>query len=349
MSVTIKEIAELARVHRSTVDKVLHSREGVSVEVRAKVQKIIDEQGYKPNQIGKALARQNNPDTIAVFLLQVDAYEEIRRGIDDAYEEIRNYGCRLEIHIFDGNDSTAQIKALKKLSAKKISGLVISPISSPEIAEAINELVDKGIPVVTVNTDISNSRRMCFVGQDAYRAGRSAGNLMGEILGGNGRIAVYKNERLLGSSERQRGFTDVISEFYPDIRIERIVNTNESDILTYRETLKLLQEIDNISGIFITCGQVREAARAVKSLQTDKKIKMISFDLYPDIIKLVIEGVIQFTIGQNLRDQGYRSLKTVSDVILYDKHPDTDFVRTSIDIRNRENIDVMESNSILEN
>jgi len=55
MRATLKQIAEMSGVHRSTVDKVLHGREGVSSEVRDRVQKIIDELGYQPNAIGKAL------------------------------------------------------------------------------------------------------------------------------------------------------------------------------------------------------------------------------------------------------------------------------------------------------
>ena len=43
MKVTMKQIAEIAGVHRSTVDKVIHGRPGVSDDVRQKVQKIIDE------------------------------------------------------------------------------------------------------------------------------------------------------------------------------------------------------------------------------------------------------------------------------------------------------------------
>lgn len=34
MKITIKQIAEIAGVHRSTVDKVLHNREGVSQELK---------------------------------------------------------------------------------------------------------------------------------------------------------------------------------------------------------------------------------------------------------------------------------------------------------------------------
>ena len=53
VGVTIKQIAEMAGVHRSTVDKVLHKRPGVSDDVRKKVQEIIDECNYEANPIGK--------------------------------------------------------------------------------------------------------------------------------------------------------------------------------------------------------------------------------------------------------------------------------------------------------
>lgn len=55
MAITIKQISEMANVHRSTADKVLHNRPGVSEPVRKRIQKIIDECNYHVNPVGKAL------------------------------------------------------------------------------------------------------------------------------------------------------------------------------------------------------------------------------------------------------------------------------------------------------
>lgn len=46
MKITIRKIAELAGVSRGTVDKVVHGRSGVGDDVRARVQAIIDAEGY---------------------------------------------------------------------------------------------------------------------------------------------------------------------------------------------------------------------------------------------------------------------------------------------------------------
>ena len=43
MAVTLKQIAEMAGVHKSTVDKVIHNRPGVSDEVRLKIRRLLEE------------------------------------------------------------------------------------------------------------------------------------------------------------------------------------------------------------------------------------------------------------------------------------------------------------------
>ena len=80
MKVTMKEIAERAGVHPSTVDKVVHHRVGVSDEVRARVQTIINELGYTPNPSGRVLQRQGKVYRISAILVEVDALPYLKKG-----------------------------------------------------------------------------------------------------------------------------------------------------------------------------------------------------------------------------------------------------------------------------
>ena len=58
---TLKKIAELAGVSRSTVSRVVNNHPNVSAEVRERVQKIIRETGYKPNIAARSLrSKQSN-------------------------------------------------------------------------------------------------------------------------------------------------------------------------------------------------------------------------------------------------------------------------------------------------
>ena len=49
--------------------------------------------------------------------------------------------------------------------------------------------------------------------------------------------------------------------------------------------------------------------------------------------------MIDFTIGQNPFMQGYKPIKVLSDYLLFDRVPETDFFQVANDIRIRENID----------
>ena len=341
MKVTLKQIAEIAGVHRSTVDKVLHDREGVSDEVRKKVKKIIDELGYKPNIIGKALACQNKPLSIAVVLLKFDALEEIKAGMEEAYNEYRNFGLEIEYYLTSNSDESEQLNIIKLLKNKKISGMIISPLNSASIKNAINDMVDNGINVMTINSDIPESKRLCFVGQDMMMAGRVAGELMGEILNGHGKVAIITSSiYLLCSSGRKIAFETIVSNRYPNIEIVRVVETYEKKMTAFQETLSLLKTVNDLSGIYITCGNVSEIAKAVKLMNKDKEIKIISFDLYPEVVELVKEGVINFTIGQDLFNQGYKSVKNFFEYLFFDKKPTSDYIKMAIDIRLRENIEL---------
>ena len=87
MKVTMKEIAERAGVHPSTVDKVVHHRIGVSDKVRARVQAIINEVGYKPNPTGRVLQRQGKKYRISAILVDVDALPYLKSGIEQGVKE----------------------------------------------------------------------------------------------------------------------------------------------------------------------------------------------------------------------------------------------------------------------
>ena len=340
MRVTIKQIAEIAGVHRSTVDKVLHNRGGVSKEVTDRIKRIIDELQYKPNVIGKALAYQKKPLTLAVVLLNTDSLPEIKKGIEDSYLEYASFGLKINyyyVHSFDGKE---QINILNTIRHEKISGLIITPVNTKEVEKAINEIVQKGIPTVTINTDIPDSKRMCFIGQDTITAGKVAGELMGQILGGNGKVVLITSSgNFYSSSERKHGFELMINEKYSSVDIVEVIETYEQKTITFEKTLAALKQNKELDGIYITCGNVDEVGKAIKQYKNKNSIKVICFDLYPEIVELVKDETITFTIGQDLYGQGYKGVKTIFEYLFYDRSPETDHIKTTIDIRVKENID----------
>lgn len=323
MGITIKEIAELAGVHRSTVDKVLHRREGVSDPVRARVQKIIDENHYQVNPIGKALKMQDKKLKVKVILLQVDALPYIKQGME---EMLKNY-YTFQIQVDYEEVSHADVKLLcEKMAAAagEYDGLIISPINAPEIVRVIDRCAEQGVPVVTVNSDIKGSRRLCFIGQDGYKAGKVAGRFMGEFLGGQGTAAILTsgsdNQQSFPFGTREDGFREIISKAYPGIEVLPSISTYEDAQVTYDQTLHLLREYPQLNGIFITCGCVKDAGSAImKAGRTD--LKLISYEEYPEILELMKQDVVTMTLASGLEEQGGEAVQVLLDRLIYDKEP----------------------------
>ena len=89
--ITLKQIAELAGVHKSTVDKVIHNRPGVSDAKRQQIRKLLDEYGYESNPLAKALNYQKNKMTVAVVIPEVDAQPFLREGIELVQQDFNSF------------------------------------------------------------------------------------------------------------------------------------------------------------------------------------------------------------------------------------------------------------------
>lgn len=336
MKVTIKKIAEIAGVHPATVDKVLHNRPGVSDEVRERVQKLIDELGYKPNPAGRVLQQQGKEFIIAAILVKVDALPYIRAGIEKGIREQTGLDIKIHWYLTSYSDAGQQAQYIDKAVEEKADGIIISPISSNRVREAINRAADAGIPVIATNSDIEGTRRLCYVGQDGLRASRVAGRTMGNLLRGSGRIAIISSaidseNNSYHVKVREDGFRDFLRETFPDIEIVTAVESFEDPEITYRETLNLLQNRRDLDGLYVTCGGLSQVGDAIReSGRTD--LKVISFEKYPEILELLREDIIDCTIDSELERQGAVPVQIIMDQLVLKKSPPEENIFTDIRI-----------------
>ncbi|MGN0159036.1 MAG: LacI family DNA-binding transcriptional regulator [Brotaphodocola sp.] len=335
MGITIKEIAQMAGVHRSTVDKVLHNRPGVSEPVRQRIQKIIDECHYEANPIGKALQMQDKMLRLRALLLEVDAYEYLKSGIEEGMKNYASFQIEVDYRMTEYSDVVSQESELEQCIADKMDGVILSPINSPEIVEAINRCREAGIPVVTVNTDIKGSQRLCYIGQDGFKAGCVAGRLMGEFLQGKGKVAVFTsdsdNHQSFPFGTREGGFRSIIEERYPEIKLLPSIYTKEKAQIIYREMSWLCENIADLEGVFITCGGVKAVGDVLE--EYDKQnIKVICFEKYPEIVDLIKRDIVLATLDSEIVEQGRQALEIMLDYLIYNKKPSRKHLYSEIKI-----------------
>ncbi|GLO62423.1 LacI family transcriptional regulator [Vibrio sp. MACH09] len=149
---TIKEIAGLASTSISSVSRVINNSGYVREEVRVRIQKVLDETGYRPNALAKALHSKRS-QTIGVILPKINATSSSENvaGIDQYFND-KGYSIIL------GNTNHSVDKELKYLdlfAEKQVDGIIL--IATSLTAEHEKKLKNSGKPFVVMGQRTNNS------------------------------------------------------------------------------------------------------------------------------------------------------------------------------------------------
>ena len=120
--ITIKDVARMANVSISTVSRVINNSKPVSEDIRKRVQEVIDETGYKPNDVARSLVtRKSNLIGVIVNDLSDSYVAETVKGVEEV-GKMYNYDILLCSTYYVKEE---QIKYLKLLNSKQIEGIIM--------------------------------------------------------------------------------------------------------------------------------------------------------------------------------------------------------------------------------
>lgn len=307
---TIKEIAELAGVSRGTVDRVLNNRSGVNEETARRVMALAKQLDYKPNKAGMALAAQKKKYLIGiiVFSKKNPFFDGVIDGFEEKAGELSFYGCEILIKRVAYHPE-AQLSAIESCINEGIHGLIITPYNDERICEALNSLDEKGIPVITVNSDAENINRLTYVGSDYLKSGEAAGALMQLMTRDMVNVGVIMGDsHILCHSQRQSGFVNYIKD---DKRFN-IISCEENfddDLKSYNIVHEMLLEHPEINALYFTAAGVHGGCKAIEELRDIGLIKVITHDDVPTTLDMLEKGIITATICQQPKWQGAKSLE----------------------------------------
>src|SRR5947207_14948080 len=88
-------------------------------------------------------------------------------------------------------DPQAEAQAFRDAVAKKPAGILVSVADPNVMKDPIDSAIAQSIPVITIDADAPDSKRLSFIGTNNYQAGLKGGRVLAEQLHGKGRVAVY--------------------------------------------------------------------------------------------------------------------------------------------------------------
>jgi LacI family transcriptional regulator len=180
---TIAQVAERAGVSRTTVSHVLSGNRPVAAPTRERVERTIDELGFRPNGLARSLRIQRS-DTIALIIPDITNpyYPVLARGLDDAMSgRYRSYICNTDAV------RERELEFIADVSDRHVDGIVIVgfQIGAPDL----RHVLDLGMPVVALGGGILDPRVDVVLTDDEHGAFEATRHL---LLHGHTRIGMIR-------------------------------------------------------------------------------------------------------------------------------------------------------------
>lgn len=342
MAATIKDIANAAGVSRGTVDRVLHDRGGVKPEIAEKIRSLANEMGFIPNRAGKMLAARKQPLKIGCLLFTVGGnvfFDDVIKGFKIAEKNLSDYGVSVVIKTVSDFEVESNLEKINELVSEGCCGLCLATVDVVEIRQKINELVESGIPVITVNTDVSNSKRLCYVGSDYSRSGHVAAGMTSLICKEKLKILLVTGSlKIKGHNDRILGFMQGLSETSVQYDVIAKIESHDSDDYAFEATTDSLRMYPEINMIFVSAAGACGVWKAVKNAGLTDKIKMLTFDDTPAVVSMLRQHIIDFTVCQDPVEQGVQSVMLMFSYFMENKKNSPQNYITKNSIKIRENL-----------
>ncbi|OGA61590.1 MAG: LacI family transcriptional regulator [Betaproteobacteria bacterium RIFCSPLOWO2_12_FULL_65_14] len=297
----ISDLARAAGVSTATVDRVLNRRTGVRAATVNRVLKAAAQLNYLPEPELAAVARPQAMEL--AFLLPAGTNRYLRMladTIEYAQEHLALFNVNCRCTIIDGFNPRGLAQSLLE-HGRRADGIAFMALEHPLVREAVTALAERQVPVVTVVSDLSHSRRAAYVGLDNRAAGRTAALLLARFMGRTrGKVALIAGSRSYRAhEEREMGFHSLMDELYPEIEVAGLREGHDDAERNYRQTMQLLDRHPDLGGIYNIGGASDGVARALKESGRDQKVVFIGHGLSPDTRALLVDGTLDAVITQS--------------------------------------------------
>lgn len=256
---TIYDVAGAAKVSLATVSRVMNNPEKVNPETRDKVLRVIKELGYRPNAIARGLASRKTT-TVGIVMADVTraSTSQLLGGIIDI---AKKYEYSIKIFcIGEGENIT---DALRTVIAEQVDGILFlnDELDKAQMDEAMNYIVDSGVPVVLSNVFIDDER-IPYVATDYETA---TYDITKQLLAqGRNDIYLFSTIRRYSiNTKKEAGYVDAMKEagLVPKIfRTSGVVDVNKlhfEEFLDSHEVSAALAVRDSIAISFMNVAQKR--------------------------------------------------------------------------------------------
>jgi ABC-type sugar transport system substrate-binding protein len=235
----------------------------------------------------------------------------MRQGAEKAARELRVQGIQVDIQQMAPIQTfnvQEQVAIFENGIQMKVDAIGICVIDQTAVIDQVNKAVAAGIPVATLSTDIPNSNRTIFAGQDNKVVAQQIAQIAIDHNGGKGNYIILSG--LAGnfiSEERDAGFIAAI-DANPDTKLldKQPANFNRADGLSVMENMLQKYGPGQIQGVFTVNDEAALGAmQAIQAVGRGDEIALVGIDGNEDAANAIKAGTMLATAADDPWMKGY--------------------------------------------
>ncbi|HWR22130.1 MAG TPA: substrate-binding domain-containing protein [Feifaniaceae bacterium] len=251
-------------------------------------------------------------------------------------------------------DLPAFIAAIEQEIPNKPDGMMVVGWDA-SLKVPIDKAMDAGIPVITEDADVPDSKRLCFVGTDWTQLGEAQAKAAAPYLTNvTGKAVLIGIPGADNNIQALTGYTNVMKKLAPGITVEQQIYASESNAQKVAEVVGNLIKSDPsivaVAGFDSTCGP--GIGQAIKEAGVQDKVIGTCVDAEPEHLQCVKENSLKAAVGQKrifftyygvrmLYDYNHNGIKFTTDDAAMGITPIPASISTGFIIATPENVQIM--------
>ena len=240
-----------------------------------------------------------------------------RKGAEAAAKELAaKHGVRIEIVWMtpDHEDPQVQATAIAQAVKDRASAILISCSDADKVTGAINDAVDRGVPVMTFDSDAAESKRFAFYGVDDEKLGRMVMRELAAQIRKKGSVAILAGNAAAPNLRKRVDGVKKEAALNPGITIVGIFNHAETARDAAEEVIRAQKANPQIQGWAMIGGWALFTPRLTKELDP-QKVKVVAVNALPAQLAFVESGLAPVLLALPTYNWGYVSVQRIVDKV----------------------------------
>jgi ribose transport system substrate-binding protein len=275
--------------------------------------------------VAKQAASGPGKDKITIALIAKSSANPVflaaRTGAEAAAKELSaKNGINVTINWLTPPTEDGQVQAQRIQQAVNdgADAILISCSDAGKVTGAINDAVDRGVAVMTFDSDAPQSKRFAYYGVDDNKTGQQTMAELATLMGGKGKVAILAgNQNAPNLQHRVQGAKDEAAK-HPGMTVIGTFNHIETPQDAAAEVVRVNNAYPDIQGWAMIGGWPLFTTTLLTDLNP-AKIKVVSVDALPAELEYVDRGVVPVLLAQSVYLWGDVGVRTIVDKLHFKK------------------------------